>query len=173
MPKLLVKQATVDYYGFFASPAFDLIGEGRTIMSGLAKTFAAHNVGLNNFRLEGEATDPSSAGILLRLPPFGIYRFKFDQVQAGLNGFTDEELEGMVSIIQKGNGWVRQNVSDFKFKSHAFVYASHCALSDRTSSEFLLAVPRRPFPVLGEDLGSGVLENWRDPDIDATVRFTL
>ena len=31
MLKLIVKQASVDYYGFFTSPAFSLIGEGQKI----------------------------------------------------------------------------------------------------------------------------------------------
>lgn len=54
MLKLQVKQATVDYYGFFRVPAFNLIGETREIITGLSKTFAAHNVGLESFRIEGD-----------------------------------------------------------------------------------------------------------------------
>jgi hypothetical protein len=62
MIKLLVKQATVDYYGFFAAPAFNLIGEMRQIIAGLSKTFAAHNVGLGNFRMEGDAVETLHGG---------------------------------------------------------------------------------------------------------------
>jgi len=149
------------------------MGEMREIVAGLSKTFAAHNVGLGNFRLEGDAVEPSTAAAVVRLGRFGIYRFKFDQVQANLNGFTDDDLEGMISVIEKGNAWVRESVTSFAFKTHAFLYQSHSTLSDGTSSSFLLNLPRRPTPVLGEDLGSGLLETWRDSEMDAKVRLTL
>jgi hypothetical protein len=173
MVKLFVQQATVDYYGFFSTPAFSLIGELRQIIAGLSKTFAANNVGLGNFRMEGDAVEPSTAAAVVRLGRFGVYKFKFDQVQASLNGFTDDDLEGMISVIEKGNAWVRESVTDFAFKTHAFIYQSHSTLSDGTSSSFLLRLPRRPIPVLEEDLGSGILETWHDPQMDAKVRLSL
>src|SRR2546428_235002 len=100
MLKLQVKQAAVDYYGFFAAPAFNLFGEMRAIITGLSKTFAVHNVGLGSFRLEGDATEPYTAAAVVLLGRFGIYKFKFDQVQASLSGFTDDDLEGMISVIE-------------------------------------------------------------------------
>lgn len=173
MTKLLVGQATVDYHGFFAEPAFNLMGEMRQIITGLAHTFAAHKLGLGNFRLEGNAEEPSSAAAVVRLGRFGIYKFKFDQVQASLNGFDDDDLEGMISVIEKGNNWIRETVNDFAFKTHAFIYTSHSALSAGTSSSFLLSLPRRSVPVPGEDLGSGILETWHDSTIDARIRLSL
>src|SRR5258708_36021012 len=125
MNKLLVQQASVDYYGFFAAPAFNLMGEMREIITGLSKTFAAHKVGLGSFGMEGEAVEPSTAAVVVRLGRFGIYKFKFDQGQANLNGFTDDDLEGMISVIEKGKAWVRESATDFAFKTHAFLYQSH------------------------------------------------
>src|SRR5258708_4269999 len=173
MIKLMVKQASVDYYGFFGEPAFNLMGEMREIITGLSKTFAAHKIGLGNFRMEGDAVEPSTAAAVVRLGRFGIYKFKFDQVQASLGGFDDDDLEGMISVIEKGNGWVRQAVKDFAFKTHAFLYTSHSALSDGTSSSFLLSLPRRPIPVQGKDLGSGVVETWHDSQMDARIRLSV
>jgi len=173
MLKLQVKQATVDYYGFFAAPAFNLIGEMREIITGLSKTFAVHKVELGSFRIEGDASEPSTVAWVVRLGRFGIYKFKFDQVQASLSGFTDDDLEGMSSVIEKGNGWVREAADDFAFKNHAFVYSSHGSLSHGTSSSFLLSLPRRPTPTFGDDLGSGIIETWHDPEMDAKVRLTL
>ena len=173
MLKLQVKQASIDYYGFFAAPALKLFGETREIIAGFSKTFAVHNVGLGSFRLEGDASDPSTAAMVVLLGRFGIYKFKFDQVQASLTGFTDDDLEGMISVIEKGNGWVRGAVDDFAFKSHAFLYWSHSALSEGTSSSFLLSLRRRPTPVFGDDLGSGIVETWHDPEMDAKVRLTI
>jgi hypothetical protein len=173
MIKLQVKQANVDYYGFFAAPAFSLFGEMRAIITGLSKAFAVHNVGLGSFRIEGDASEPSTIAAVVLLGRFGIYKFKFDQVQASLSGFTDDDIEGMISVVEKGSGWVRGAVDDFAFKSHAFLYWSHSALSHGTSSSFLLSLPRRPTPVFGDDLGSGIVETWHDPEMDAKVRLTL
>lgn len=173
MLKLQAKQQSVDYYGFFAAPAFNLFGKIPEIVSGLSKTFAVHNVGLGNFRLEGDPSEPSTNAAVVLLRRFGIYKFMFDQVQASPSGFTDDDVEGMISVIEKGNGWVRGAVDDFAFKSHVFLYSSHGALSDGTSSSFLLSLPRRPTPVLGDDLGSGIVETWHDPEMDAKVRLTI
>ena len=173
MQKLIVQQVSIDYYGFFASPAFSLLGEMRQIIEGLSNAFASHNIGLGNFRLDGDNTEPSTATITVRLGPYGVYRLKFDQVQASLGPFTDEELEGFVSVIEKGNQWVRATVQNFRFKTHVFSYASHCTVGGETSSTFLLSLPRRLTPVPGEDLGSGVLETWYDPEMHARVRFML
>lgn len=173
MQKLLISQANVDYYGFFTSPAFDLIGDPQKILKGLYDTFSAHNIGLNNFRIEGDLSEPSTQGVLVRLGRFGTYRFKFDQVQATINGFSDSDLEGMVSAVDSGDRWLREQVKDLRFKNHIFLYASHGRLSGATSSEFLLSLPRRNLPVLGEDLGSGLLETWRDTVMDAKVRISI
>lgn len=173
MPKLFVQQASVDYHGFFSSPAYDLMGEGAKIMGGLAKAFSSHNIGLANFRTEVDINDPSENTVIVYLGRFGIYRFKFDQVQASLKEFGDDDLEGLINVIQKGDAFLREAIPRFAFRRHAFVYASHSVLSEGTSQSFLLSIPRRPTPVLGKDLGSGVIENWHDENIDARVYFTL
>jgi hypothetical protein len=175
MPKLLVQQVSLDYHGFFQSPAYDLMGEGAKIMGGLAKAFSSYNVGLGNFRTEVDVNEPAANSIIVTLGQFGIYRFKFDQVQAGLRNFTsDDDIVGLVSAIEKGDAWLRSTIEGFAFRSHAFVYSSHSSLSAGTSQSFLLSIPRREKPiVIGKDLGSGVLETWEDPDLGARVHLTL
>jgi len=173
MLKLLIQQANIDYYGFFATPAFNLMGDSQTILAGLYKTFAPYNLGLGNFKLEGDLSEPSTNAVVVRLGRFGIFRFKFDQVQASLNQFSDEDLAGMVSVIEKGTSWVREAITDLAFKTHAFVYIGHGTLSEGTSRDFLLSLPRRATPILGEDLGSGIVESWHDANLDAKVRLTI
>jgi hypothetical protein len=173
MPNLFVQQESVDYHGFFSAPAYELMGEGGKIMAGLAKTFSSHNVGLGNFRTEVDINDPSTNAIVVYLGRFGIYRFKFDQVQASLKQFSDDDLEGMINVIQKGDAWLHETIPSLAFRRHAFVYSSHSVLSEGTSQSFLLSLPRRPTPVLGRDLGSGIIENWYDENMDARVYLTL
>lgn len=173
MQKLIVKQVTIDYYGFFAAPAFNLMGQMPQILEGLTKTFSANDVGLGSFRLDGDVNEPSSAAVTVRLGAFGLYKFKFDQVQASLGAFTEDELEGFISVIVKGNQWVRQSVQDFSFRTHVFSYASHSVIADSTSASFLTALPRREIPLPGKDLGSGLLETWHDETLDARVRLLL
>jgi hypothetical protein len=172
--QLLVRQASVDYHGFFASPAFNLMGEGAKIMAGLSDTFASHNIGLTNFRTEADISDPAANAVVVNLGRFGIYRFKFDQVQASLRGFDNDDLEGLISVIQKGDAWLHSAIDGFAFRNHVFVYASHSALSESTSESFLLSLPRRPTPaVIGKDLGSGIIETWFEGDMGAKVHFTM
>lgn len=175
MPKLLVQQVSLDYHGFFQSPAYDLMGGGAKIMGGLAKAFSSYNVGLGNFRTEVDVNEPTANSIIVTLGQFGVYRFKFDQVQAGLRNFTsDDDIVGLVSAIEKGDAWLRRTIENFAFRSHAFVYSSHSVLSDGTSQSFLLSIPRREKPiVIGKDLGSGILETWDEPDLGARVHLTL
>jgi hypothetical protein len=175
MPKLLVQQVSLDYHGFFQSPAYGLMGEGGRIMAGLAKAFSSYNVGLSNFRTEVDVNEPSANSVIITLGQFGIYRFKFDQVQAGLRNFTsDDDIVGLVTAIEKGDVWLRSTIENFAFRSHAFVYSSHSTLSEGTSQSFLLSIPRREKPiVVGRDLGSGILETWDDPDLGARIHLTL
>ena len=173
MQTLFVQQANVDYYGLFSAPAYNLIGEVKQIIEGLAQAFVSNNVGLGNFRLDGDVSEPSYATVTVRLGSFGLYKFKFDQIQANLAAFSDDDLEGFISVIKKGNGWVRENVHNFSFKTHIFSYGSHSTMPDKTSTEFLKALPRRNVPVPGEDLGSGLLETWHDKEVDARVRLSL
>jgi hypothetical protein len=175
MPKLLVQQVSLDYHGFFQSPAYDLMGEGPKIMGGLAKALSSYNVELGNFRTEVDVNEPAANSVIVTLGQFGIYRFKFDQVQAGLRNFTsDDDIVGLVSAIEKGDGWLRSTIENFAFRRHAFVYSSHSALSEGTSQSFLLSIPRREKPiVIGKDLGSGVLETWDDADLGGRVHLTL
>jgi hypothetical protein len=175
MPKLLVQQVSLDYHGFFQSPAYTLMGEGGKIMGGLAQAFSSYNVGLANIRTEVDINDPASNSVIVTLGNFGVYRFKFDQVQAGLRNFkSDDDIVGLVSAIEKGDSWLRTTIDDFAFRSHAFVYSSHSSLSEGTSQDFLLSIPRREKPtVTGKDLGSGFLETWEDPDLGGRVHLTL
>jgi hypothetical protein len=142
-------------------------------MAGLSKTFEAHNIGLRDFRLEGEVQEPASVGVMVNLGRYGVYRVKFDQIQAHLKQFSDGDLEGFISVIENGNSWVRTAVPDFAFKNHVLVYSSHGILSDTNSSGFLLELPRRATPMYGIDLGSGILETWLDPDMNAKIRLTV
>lgn len=173
MPKLRVIQNTFEYYGFFTKPAFDLMGDIRSLVKLLYTTFSDYGVGLGNFRLDGDASDPSTAAAFVRLGLRGVYRFKFDQVHATLNEFNSEQLPGFFEAIQIGDDHLRSTVSDLSFKTHAFFYNSHSELSEGTSTEFLRSLPGRDISVLGEDLGSGIIQNWRDPSIDANVSLTI
>ena len=146
MTKLLVTQASVDYYGFFNKPAFDFMGAGPVLIQGLFKAFEVHNLGLGHFKLEGDLSEPSTNGVLVRLGRFGLYRFKFDQIHATLTGFSDSDLEGMVSVIDSGDRWLRSESEGFAFKSHALLYSGHGTLLGTNSSEFLLGLPRRNTP---------------------------
>jgi|SRR5258705_9658717 len=173
MPKLIIKQNVLEYYGFFSEPLFSLFGESGAIVSGLYKTFLDYNISLGSFKLEGDPSEPASSGVSVLIPRFGNYRLKFDNIQVGLRSFTDDDLAGMLTVIQKGDVWLRELVPSVKYRSHAAVYTGHFGLDGTTSSEFLLKLPRRNTPVIGKDLGSGIVETWYDDVIDGKIRLTI
>ncbi len=175
MLKLIVQQVSLDYHGFFKSPAYGLMGEGSKIMGGLASAFSSYNVGLESFRTEVDINEPAANAVVVNLGRFGVYRFKFDQVQASLRNFeSDDDIVGLVNTIEKGDAWLRQSIENFAFRRHAFVYVSHSSLSKGTSESFLLSLPRREKPtVIGKDLGGGILETWDIPDLNARLHLTL
>lgn len=173
MPKLRVVQNSIDYYGFFTEPAFDLMGDVRFLVKLLYDTFSKYGAGLASFRVEGETQELSTTTIYVRLGPRGLYKLKFDQVQVTLNEFTIEQLAGFFEVIQVADEHFRGAISNLSFKSHAFFYSSHSEVLGSTSTEFLRSLPPRDMPVPGEDLGSGILQTWLDPYIEGKVAFNV
>jgi hypothetical protein len=173
MLKLRVARNSIEYDGFFVEPAFELMGNVRAIVELFYKTFSEYGVGLSNFRLDGDSAEPSSAGATVRLGQRGIYTFKFDHVTAMLSDFDTPQIPGFVEVIKAADEDLRRAVKQLSFKSHAFFYSSHNEVISGTSRDFLSQLPRLVISVPGEDLGSGVIQNWRDTSMDAKVSLTL
>lgn len=174
MPKLRMLQNSIEYYGFFIEPVFDLMGDVRSLLKLLHTTFSTYGVNLASFRLDGDASEPSSATAVVRLGDRGIYRFNFDQVQATLLNFTTEQLANYFETLQVADEHLRNSISNLSFKTHVFFYSSHSELSEGTSVDFFRQLPNpRNLPVPGEDLGTGFIQNWRDPTVDAKFSLTV
>lgn len=173
MLKLRIAQNTVDYHGFFGQPAFELMGDARSVVQLLYNTFAVYGVSLTSLRLDGDAAEPSTAMAVVRLGRRGVYRFKFDQIQATLADFDDEQLTGFVEALQLADEYLRATIKQLSMKTHAFFYSSHSMLSEGTSIDFFRRLPGAHLPVPGEDMGSGVIQNWRDLDLGARFSLTL
>src|SRR5215207_6639049 len=173
MLKLRVKQSTLEYYGFFIEPAFDLMGDFRALVKFLYKTFQRYNVSLGSFRFDGDSQDISSTAITVKLGLLGNFKLKFDQVYAISLDPDDEQLVSFFEMLVGVDEHLRGQVSNLSFKSHAFFYNSHCELLEGAATEFLRSLPSSGIPVPGEDLGSGVTLNWRDESMDAKVSLSI
>jgi hypothetical protein len=171
MITLTVNQNQTDYIGLLEKPAFSLMGEGRQIIEGLYHAFSGYQVALTDFRLEEVVTTPSSFGVNVYLRSLGSYRCRFDRVEWTATNFVDGDLSKFPEILKLGEDWLRSAVPDISFKSHTFFYTGHCQLSEGTSQSFLLGLPCKDIIVMGQDLGGGIIHNWRDPGIGG--RFQL
>jgi hypothetical protein len=179
MPTLRDKQSTLEYYGFFTAPAFDLMGELGDIVTVLYHAFKNYGVGLGSFRTEGDLNEIGAATVIVRLGPLGTFRFKFDQVHAIVVDITADQVGTFSEILQSADTELRELMGEFEsdeefsFKTHAFVYTNHSEIIGTTSTEFLRSLPARDLQVPGEDLGSGLSLNWQDPALDARVSFSV
>lgn len=173
MKKLTVVQNNLEYHGFFAEPVFELMGDIRSLIKLAYKTFSVYGVSLGNFRLDGDASEPSSAAVHIRLGSRGIYKLKFELVNATLSGFDNEQVAGFFEMLQIANDSFREHLKELSFKSHLFFYTGHLQLEEGNSKEFLMSLPPRNISVVGDDLGSGIVQSWNDQDIGGKVSFTL
>jgi hypothetical protein len=171
MITLTVNQNQTDYIGLLERPAFNLMGEGRQIIEGLYNAFSTYQVALTDFRLEEVVTTPSSFGVNVYLKSLGSYKFRFDRVEWTAINFVDEDLPKFPELLKRGEDWLRSAVPGVSFKSHTFFYTGHCRLSEGTSQDFLIRLPGKDIIDIGQDLGSGIIHNWRDPGIEG--RFQL
>jgi hypothetical protein len=171
MVTLTVNQNQLDYIGVFEKPAFNLMGEGRQIIEGLYYAFSPYQVSLADFRLEETPTAPSNFGVNVHLKSLGHYRFKFDRLEWTVLNFDGPGLSTFPDVLRRSEEWLRSAVPDFSFRSHMFFYAGHCHLSQGTSQDFLLRLAGNDVIDLGENLGSGVIKNWRDSRVEG--RFQL
>lgn len=173
MPKLVIEQNNIEYYGIFQEPALDFIGDLRALLKLLYGTFSNYGIGLSSFRVEGDAQEVAGLSVNVRLGVRGIYKFKFDHVVVTLSEFNSEQLAGFFETIQLAEEHLRGAISKLSFKTHAFFYTSHSKLSEGTATEFFRGLPSRDIPVYGEDLGSGVLQAWRDTSNDARCSLSV
>jgi hypothetical protein len=173
MQKLVVRHNTIDYYGFFKEPALDLIGEFRSVIKLLYGAFSNYGVGIPSFRVEGEGQELGGVSINTRLGLRGVYKFRFDHVVLTLNDFSSEQLATFFETVQVADEHLRQGIADLSFKTHAFLYTGHMDFSEGTSVDFFRSLPPSGIPVYGEDLGSGLIQSWRDVEMDAKCSLTL
>jgi hypothetical protein len=134
----------------------------------LYETFSGYGASLSSFKLE-DSQEASATTVYVRLGLRGTYKLKFDQSQAALSDFTDEQLGGFAEMLQTADEHLRGNISNLQYRTHAFFYNSHCESSSK-STEFLRdLVSDKGIVPLGDDLGSGVILNWHDPNMNANV----
>jgi len=173
MPTLRVKQNGIEYYGFYAEPVFDLMGDLGAIVKLFYNAFKSYGVNLASFRGEGDNQDLASTAVFVRIPSLGSFRFKFEQIQAISLDFNDEQLGTFFEMLQRADEQLRGRLPTLTFRSHMFVYTGHFELLAGTATEFLRGLPNRDIPVPGEDLGSGISFNWKDPALDAKVALSI
>ena len=173
MRTLAVQHNQLEYVGVFAQPALSLWGDGKAILDGLFRTFEGYHSGLNALRTIGEADAPATQGVAVSLGERGNYRFKFERIEASLFNFSDEQIAVFAQVLERGDKWVRRSVPGLVYKSHLFTYASHSALSEGTSKDYLRSLSTLQLKGIGQNLGSGVIFHADVPDRQWTVQLAI
>jgi len=172
MPTLTVNYNQLTYSGTFVKPAFDLLS-GKIAGGGLFDVFSPFGIALNSISEEGLLSNPSTLAINVYLGNLGNYKLKLDGVEWKAINFDDEAIPKFPEVLQAASDWLRASVANFSFKSHVFIYNSHCAMSEGNAKEFLLALGYKSPVILGEELGNGLIHNWFSAELGGSVQFLL
>lgn len=173
MITLMVNQNQIEYRGVFKKPAFNLWGKSDQILEGLYSAFSSNQLTLSDFQKEEDGASPSNSGVSINLKTLGRYRFRFDRVEWIAANIGNNVIAELPELLKKGEDWLRAVVPDISFISHIYIYAGHCQLSEGTSQEYLLSLPRKEFIDIGQSLGHGILHNWFDHEIKGRVQLMV
>lgn len=174
MPNLLIQQNYLSYRGVFSSPALSLWGNGARIMGGLLGAFEPFGATLGGVSVDEVTSRPADQRIGLILPGGVGYTFRLEGVEAEIRDFEAQVLPDFAEFLSKGDGWLRDEVSDLGYSSHLFSYASHSALDgDEDSSSFLASITDVSLPRLGRNRGTGLILHADSDDGKTRYQLTL
>lgn len=162
---LTINQDQLTYHALFSRPVFSFLDNRSRVFEGLLTTFSEYDVGVTNISIEGVFSNPSSFGINIGLGSFGLFRVRYDRLEWFATDFDDEVIEGFGNLLQRAANWLRSEIDGFSFKSHLLQYLCHAKLLEGDAKEFLLTLPRQFDPDFGENLGNGLILNWRDEEL--------
>jgi hypothetical protein len=173
MPILAVQRNQLDYVGLYSRPAFAMWGNGQAVMEGMYDALQGFHSGLGDFRVLGDASNPTDQTVAVSVGARAEYRFKFDRIEATLYNFGRSDTETFPTMLDRGEAWLRESLPRFSFRSHLITYAAHAAVQEGAADGLLRALSSASIPVLGDDLGTGVIFHARHPEHGWVVQLSL
>src|SRR5437588_739550 len=118
--ELTVEREQLAHSAPFVRPAFELWGEGRAIAEGLFDTFSPFRVSLSDIRIE-TGNSASEQVVNVTIGGQGVYKFRFDRVEASFFGFSEDFFQRIPSILSAATEWLRGAAPSVRFAHHQFV----------------------------------------------------
>ena len=173
MITLSIEQNQASYLGLFASPAFGLWKDRERFIENLYQLFSAYDVSLSDLRFESLGRSPGGEAVTVDVGNLGIYRLRYDRVEWVLDDFAEMDLARVPMMLQSVDNWLRSNVKGFAFKTQVLAYLNHSNLSDGKARDYLLKFSDRDIPGIEQSLGSGIVYNWQDSELDGRVQLMV
>lgn len=173
MHDLEIRINQVDYVGVLAQPAFSLWGEGKILLATLFAGYRPYNVKLADISGSGDGESIADQEISVRFGGVGLFRFRFDRVEARLSNYGEEDLVRFPDLVERGVASIREAASDFSLASHLLVHASHSVIAGVSSRDYFRDLAPQPNLEIGESRGHGFIFHFDIPDRAWQVQLTL
>jgi hypothetical protein len=170
MRSITVHQDQLEYVGLFATPAFGLLAQPDTVVSGLYHAFLGLHSGLSEFQIESSGT-ALARDISVSLTDRGTYRFTPERVDWTYPSAGSSELDA--AVLARGEAWLRAAQPELKFQDHYYTYFAHCSIDQGSASEFLLSLASPHLPGLGENQGTGLIFHATFPEHGWAMQITI
>lgn len=163
MRDLVVVLNEASYIGRFSKPLLQAWGAGEALLRAIYEAFSPYGVSLANVRVENGLRSLGEQAIVVQFGNWATYRWRLERVEFTLANFSEEQLGLAAQILAAGDRWVQHIAGGPPYASHQISYLGHARIEGATSRELLMGLPRFTLRDVGDDLGSGTIFHWYDP----------
>lgn len=157
--ELAVVNNQIAYTGAFLRPPFQLWGHGDLLLQEIFNALSPFGVKLSDIRSESLSADISGQAITANLGLGGVYRFRFDRIEATFFNFAESFFKEFPKLCDSATRWIRKAAQDIEFSSHKFVYSCHGRLGPLQVSQWL-NLAQGEIKTAGKSRGSGAIFHW-------------
>ncbi len=161
--ELTVVHNQLVYTGTFVRPPLQIWGQGNMLLQGIYDALSPFGVQLSDIRSESVSPDIAGQAITANLKPNGMYRFRFDRVEATFFNFSEPLLSEIPRFCESSTEWIRKSAHAVEFGSHKFVYSCHGQLKETPILKWL-RFANGDIPVAGQNQGAGAIFHWSVPE---------
>jgi len=155
--ELDVRLESLTYAVHFARPALEFWGAGGRIIRQLHDALSPFGVALGNIQVNPGVLNAAGQIITVVVPPFSTLKFAFDRIEFEANNFSSDFFESVPKVLASCTGWIKSELSDFKFAAHNVGYFCHSFVKGSTTKEVLESMNPRSLKGGGMSLGSGTI----------------
>ncbi len=173
MTKLIVQRNQLEYWGIFSIPAFSLWTDVAGIIQGLYNIFSPFDISLSDFNNEANNHQLSELAITVNFGSNGRFKIKVDRIELFVVDYTREDFAILPQLLSTIEQWLKDKISGFSFKSHAYSTVSHGLLAEGSAKDFLRGVNSIDVEGVGVNEGHGVIFHWKLPEDEWRVQLAI